>query len=96
MILRRLRAAAASLFVALVVVTGAMASLVGLLVFFSYVLELRLTLALGAASLQFIPGPQAGPEVFIFGGAILASLLFFIACGLVSAGWSYHVWRPGR
>ena len=96
MILRRLGAAAASLCVPLVVVAAAEASLVGLLVIFSYVLKLQLTLALGAASLHFTPGPQAGPQVFIYGGAILASVLFFIASGFVSAGWSYRFWRPRR
>jgi hypothetical protein len=94
--LRRASAAVSSLLLAIVTVAIAEAALVALLVLFSYVLRLDLTIDLGSARLFFEPDPRAGPVVELYGPALVGSFLFCGACGLGAATRTFRRWRPIR
>jgi hypothetical protein len=92
--LRRASAAVASLLLAMVTIAIAEAALGALLVLFSYILRLGLTLDLGSARLFFQPYAPAGPVVELYGPASIASILFCAACGLGAATRTFRRWRP--
>jgi hypothetical protein len=82
------------LLLALVTVAIAEAALAALLVLFSYVLRLDLTIDLGSARLFFESDPRAGPVVELYGPASVGSFLFFAVCGLGAAARTFRRWRP--
>jgi hypothetical protein len=94
--LRRGSAAVASLLLAMVTVAIAEAALGALLVLFSYMLRLDLTIDLGSARLFFQSYPGAGPVVDLYGPASVASILLCAACGLGAATRTFRTWRPAR
>jgi hypothetical protein len=94
--LRRASAAVSFLLLAMVTVAIAEATLAALLVLFSYVLRLDLTIDLGSARLFFESDPRAGPVVELYGPATVASILFCAACGLGAATRTFRRWRPTR
>lgn len=77
----------------MVTIAIAEAALGALLVLFSYILRLGLTLDLGSARLFFQPYPPAGPVVELFGPASVASVLFCAACGVGAATRTFRRWR---
>jgi hypothetical protein len=78
----------------MVTVAVAEATLAALLVLFSYILRLGLTLDLGTARLLFLPYPAVGPVVELYGPASAASVLFCATCGLVASARTFRRWRP--
>ena len=79
---------------ALLTVAIAEASLAVLLLLFSYVLKLQLRFVLGTTGVVFATVPYNGPVVDIYGPAAIASMIFFVASGVVAATWRYRWWRP--
>jgi hypothetical protein len=94
--LRRASAAVSFLLLAMATVAMAEAVLAALLVLFSYVLRLDLSVDLGASRLFFQAFPPAGPVVELYGPASIASILFGAACGLGAATRTFRRWRPTR
>jgi hypothetical protein len=92
--LRRTSAAGYSLLLAIVTVAIAEAALWALLVVFSYILRIGLTLDLGSASLGFQPNPPAGPIVQLFEPAAITSVLFCAGCGAIAGARAFRNWRP--
>jgi hypothetical protein len=92
--LRRKRAALSAVLLALVTIAVAEAPLVALLIVFSYVLKIDLSIELGPFGAMYSSGPYAGPVVQIFGPAALAAMLFTAASGLATATWTFRHWRP--
>jgi hypothetical protein len=93
---RRASAAVSFLLLALVTVAIAEAALAALLVLFSYVLRLDLSVDLGSSRLFFQAFPPAGPVGELYGPASVASILFCAACGLGVATRTFRRWRPTR
>jgi hypothetical protein len=78
----------------MVTVAIAEAALGALLVLFSYILGLGLTIDLGSSRLYFQSFYPAGPVVELFGAASVASFLFCAICGLGAATRTFRRWRP--
>jgi hypothetical protein len=78
----------------MVTVAIAEAALGALLVLFSYILRLDLSLDLGSARLFLQSYSPAGPVVALYGPASVASFLFCAACGLGAATRTFRRWRP--
>jgi hypothetical protein len=94
--LRRASAAISAVLLAVLTVAVAEASLAALLLVFSYVLKLELRLILGTTGVLFATVPYGGPTVDLYGPAAVASMIFFVAAGVVAATWRYRRWRPAR
>ena len=92
--MRRASAGVSSLLLATVTVAIAEAALGALLLLFSYILKLGLTLDLGSSRLLFQPYPPAGPVVELYGPASVASIVFCAICGLGAATRTFRRWRP--
>ena len=93
--MRRLSAAASLLLLGLVAIGAAEASLLGLLILFSFILKLRLGVELGPGAMLFGQSGCCPPQVTVFNAAGVASLLFAAGCGLAAAGWRFRRWKPG-
>jgi hypothetical protein len=94
--LRRASAAISAVLLVLVTVAIAEAGLAAILLLFSYVLKLQLRLILGTTGVLFATLPYGGPTVDVYGPAAVASMIFFLASGLVAATWRYRRWRPAQ
>jgi len=93
---RRASAATSALLLSLVVLAIAEASLVGLLVVFSYVLRIGLRFDIGPTSLVFSSGAFTGPVVQLYGPAVMASVLFSLSGALITTTCTFRRWRPVR
>ena len=94
--MRRASAAISALLLSLVTVAVAEAGLVGLLFVFSYVLKIGLRFDVGSTSLVFTSGAYTGPMVQLYGPSVIASVLFSLACALITTTWTFRQWRPAK
>jgi hypothetical protein len=78
---------------ALMTIAIAEAALAAVLVVFSYVLKIDLSVGLGLLGAVYSSGPNAGPIVQIFGPAVVGAVLFTAACGLATATWTFRHWE---
>lgn len=91
----RFSAATSLLLLGLVAVGAAEASLLALLILFTFILKLGLGVELGPGGLQFGQGGCCPPQVTLFNAATVASVLFTASCGLGAATWRFRRWKPG-
>ncbi len=94
--MRRKRAILSAVLLALVTIAVAEAALVALLVVFSYVLKIDLSVELGSFGAAYASGQESGPLVKLYGPAAVAAVLFTAACGFAGATWTFRRWRPAR
>jgi hypothetical protein len=92
--MRRFSAAASLLLLALVAVGAAEASLLAVLLLFSYILKLRFGVELGPAGFLFAQPNCCEPQVTLFNGSVGVSFLFSAVCGAGAAAWKFRRWRP--
>jgi len=95
--MRRLSAAVSLVLLSLLAVAVAEASLAALMVLFSSILKLNLSIELGLQYLQLFlrPAPYR-PEMAVYSAGSIASVCFTTACGLLAATWKFRRWRAPR
>jgi len=95
--MRRLSAAVSLVLLSLLAVAVAQASLVALILLFSAVLKLNLTIELGLhyLHLSLLAAPYR-PEVAVYNAGSIASVVFTAAGGAVAATWKFRRWRAPR
>ena len=92
--MRGVTAALSAALLALVTVAVAETALLALVLLFAFVLRLNLTINVGSSVISgFTPGDEPRPDVFIYSGAIVASMLFTAAAGAASSIWTFRRWR---
>ena len=95
--MRKLSAAVSLVLLGVLAVAVAEASLVALIVLFSAVLKLNLTIELGLHYLHLsLPAAPYRPEVAVYNAGSIASVLFTAAGGVVAATWRFRRWRAPR
>jgi len=95
--MRKLSAAVSLVLLGVLAVAVAEASLVALIVLFSAVLKLNLTIELGLHYLHLsLPAARYRPEVAVYDAGSIASVLFTAAGGAVAATWKFRRWRAPR
>ena len=92
--MRRVETALSALLLALMAIAVAEAALVALLVLFSYVLRIDLSVTVGTIGAVYASGLYNGPVVQIFGPAAVGTILFTAASGLATATWTFRRWKP--
>ena len=94
--MRKLSAAVSLVLLGVLAVAVAEASLVALIVLFSAVLKLNLTIELGLHYLHLSLPAAYRPEVAVYNAGSIASVLFTAAGGAVAATWKFRRWRAPR
>lgn len=94
--MRRKRTALSAALLALATIAVAEAALLAVLVVFSYILKIDLTIELGPFGAVYSSGPNAGPVVWLYTPAVVAAVIVSAASGLASATWTFRRWRPAR
>jgi hypothetical protein len=93
--MRGITAAASAALLSLIAVAVAEVALLAMLLLFSVILHLNLTIAAGPAMIaSYVPSNFGSPQVTVYNGAIVASILATAGCGAASAIWSFRRWRP--
>lgn len=92
---RRITTAGGFVLLVLASLVVAEAALAVLLVLFSFVLRVNLTVQLAAAAVNaWLPMAGPYPDVTIYTGAALASFAFTAACGLGAGAHRFIRWQP--
>jgi hypothetical protein len=95
--MRRVSGLVSVLLLSLLAIAIAEACLAALLLLFSFILNLRLGIELGAAGVLGGRSNAYQPdEVMLFNAAIVASVLFTTVCGLAAATLGFRRSRPAR
>lgn len=94
--MRRASATISAMLLSLVALAVAEAGLLGLLLVFSYVLKIGLRFDIGSGRLVFASGAYTGPMVQLYGPSVIASVLFSLACALITTTWTFRQWRPAK
>lgn len=93
--MRRFTVASSFLLLLMLSVVVAEAALLALLFLFSAVLQLQLIVEIGGHFAQITtPANEAFPNVSIRSAGTIASILFTLACGALSAARRFRRWRP--
>jgi hypothetical protein len=91
--MRRITAAVSAVLLVLVTVAVAEGALLALLLLFGVVLQLNLTVEAGPAFIAaYLRDGEIHPDVTIYNGAVLISIVFTAACGVISAAWNFRRW----
>ena len=91
--MRRFSAAASMLLLGLVAIGAAEASLLALLILFSFILKLGFGVELGPANMLFAQAGCCQPRVGLYNGAAVTSFVLTAACGGGAAAWKFRRWR---
>ena len=92
--MRRFSAAASLLLLGVIAISVAEASLLGLLVLFTFILRLKFGVELGPAGFLFAQPDCCPPQLTLFNATTVGSFLLTAAAGLATAAWKFRRWRP--